>query len=164
MSFSKTLTLEKLGLKQEKLTHLHFYYHEVNQGANTTTVKIATTNTSSAYNFGNIHMMDNPLTQGPNLSSKLVGRAQGIYGFESKSEYALLMVMNLVFEEGQYNGSTLSILGRNAILAGVREFPIVGGSGVFRFARGYALTKTYQFDLKKSPNVIEEHDVYVFHY
>ena len=62
---------------------------------------------------------------------KVVGRAQGIYALAAQSEAALLMVLNLVSTEGKYNGSTLSMLGRDAILFTVREMPIVGGSGVF---------------------------------
>ena len=72
-------------------------------------------------------MIDDPLTEGPELSSKLVGKAQGIYASASQSETGLLMVLNYVFTEGKYNGSSLSILGRNAVFSGVREMPIVGG-------------------------------------
>ena len=67
----------------------------------------------------------------PENTPKVVGRAQGIYALAAQSEAALLMVLNLVSTEGKYNGSTLSMLGRDAILFTVREMPIVGGSGVF---------------------------------
>ena len=67
----------------------------------------------------------------PVNTPKVVGRAQGIYALAAQSEAALLMVLNLVSTEGKYNGSTLSMLGRDAILFTVREMPIVGGSGVF---------------------------------
>ncbi|MFQ6647268.1 hypothetical protein Gotur_019998, partial [Gossypium turneri] len=51
------------------------------------------------------------------------------------------MVMNFAFLEGIYNGSAVSILRRNAVLDAVREIPIVEGSRIFRFIRGYALAK-----------------------
>ncbi|KAM0980903.1 hypothetical protein ACFX2J_014023 [Malus domestica] len=73
------------------------------------------------------------------------------------------MALNFVFVEGKYNGSTLSVLGRNAVLSAVREMPIVGGSGLFRFARGYAHASTHQFDIKTGDAVVE-YNVYVFHY
>ncbi|GKD03844.1 dirigent protein 22-like protein [Tanacetum coccineum] len=76
---------------------------------------------------------------------KLVGRAQGIYTSASINGMGLLMAMNYVFVEGKYNGSSLSILGRNAVMSTVREMPIVGGSGLFRFARGYAEARTHTF-------------------
>lgn len=107
--------------------------------------------------------MDDPLTVEPNLNSKIVGRAQGIYASASQSEVGFLMVLNFAFTEGKFNGSNLSVLGRNAVFSTVREMPIVGGSGVFRFARGYAQARTHSFD-SKSGNAIVEYNVYVFHY
>nr|POF08610.1 dirigent protein 22 [Quercus suber] len=73
------------------------------------------------------------------------------------------MVMNFAFLEGKYNGSALSILGRNPFLNKVREMPIVGGSGVFRYARGYALAKTVSFTPKTGDAVVE-YNVSVLHF
>nr|XP_048321570.1 dirigent protein 22-like [Ziziphus jujuba var. spinosa] len=163
--FSKTLSPKKYGLGREKLSHLHFFFHDIVSGKNPTAVRVAEglmTNTS-ATGFGAVVMMDDPLTEGPDPSSKLVGRAQGIYASASQSEWGFLMVLNYVFVEGKYNGSTLSILGRNTVLSTVREMPVVGGSGLFRFARGYAQAKTHDFDIKTGDAVVE-YNVYVFHY
>lgn len=110
-----------------------------------------------------VAMIDDPLTMRPELSSKLVGRAQGIYASASQNDLGLLMTMNFAFMEGKYNGSTLSVLGRNSVLSTVREMPIVGGSGLFRFARGYAQASTHTFDIKTGDAVVE-YNVYVFHY
>ncbi|KAK1397659.1 dirigent protein 21-like [Heracleum sosnowskyi] len=163
--FTKRIPRKTLGLKKEKLSHLHFYFHDIVSGRNPTAVRVASaamTNTSSTF-FGLVQVMDDPLTVGPELSSKQVGRAQGIYSSASINDLGLLMVLNYVFTEGKYNGSTLSILGRNAALSTVREMPVVGGSGLFRFARGYAQAKTYFFDPKTGDAVVE-YNVYVFHY
>ena len=108
-------------------------------------------------------MMDDPLTVGPEPDSKQVGRAQGIYASSSLNELGFLMVLNYAFTEGKYNGSTLSILGRNPPLSAVREMPVVGGSGLFRFARGYAQARTHFIDLKTGDAVVE-YNVYVLHY
>jgi len=53
--------------------------------------------------------------------------------------------------------------GRNMVLSAVREMPIVGGSGAFRFARGYAQAKTYSFDVQTGDAAVE-YNVYVLHY
>ncbi|KAJ4844703.1 hypothetical protein Tsubulata_024278 [Turnera subulata] len=161
-SFSGNLSPKALGLKKEKLTHLHFYFHDIVAGPRPTAVRVAepTAANSSLSLFGAVTVMDNPLTITPKLRSKLVGRAQGIYASDSQNEPSLLMVFNLVFTAGKFNGSSLSILGRNAVFSSVREMPIVGGSGVFRFARGYAEARTYSFD----PYAIVGYDVYAFHY
>ncbi|KAF2289540.1 hypothetical protein GH714_037002 [Hevea brasiliensis] len=100
-------------------------------------------------------MMDDPLTVKPLRSSKLVGKAQGMYASASQTELSFLMVLNFAFTEGKYNGSNLSVLGRNSVFSGVREMPIVGGSGLFRFARGYAQAKTREIDLKTGDAVVE---------
>ncbi|KAK4281789.1 hypothetical protein QN277_013241 [Acacia crassicarpa] len=164
--FSRTLSPSSLGLRKEKLTHLHFYFHDTVSGRKPTAVKVAEalmTNTSST-GFGKVSVADDPLTTGPELGSKLVGKAQGIYASAAQDETALLMVLNFEFTEGKYNGSYLSLLGRNPITnTGLREMPIVGGSGLFRFARGFAQAKTYTFDLKTSDAVVE-YNIYVLHY
>ncbi|CAN1307020.1 Dirigent protein 21 [Linum perenne] len=162
-----------LGLKKEKLSHLRFFFHDIVSGPNPTAVQIAqahstnlsstgVTNTSSTL-FGLLSVIDDPLTSGPEPNSKLVGRAQGVYASASQSDVGLLMAMNFAFVEGKYNGSTLSVLGRNAVMSPVREMPVIGGSGVFRFARGYAQAKTLVYDLK-SGNAVVEYNVFVFHY
>ncbi|KAJ6864581.1 hypothetical protein NC651_035208 [Populus alba x Populus x berolinensis] len=163
--FTKYLSPATLGLKKEKLSHLHFYFHDIVSGKNPTAVRIARadmTNTSST-GFGMVAMIDDPLTMTPELSSKLVGRAQGFYASASQNDIGLLMTMNFVFMEGKHNGSTLSVLGRNSVFSTVREMPIVGGSGLFRFARGYAQASTHTFD-RSTGDAVVEYNVYVFHY
>ncbi|KAJ4849465.1 hypothetical protein Tsubulata_033329 [Turnera subulata] len=164
-SFSRNLSPETLGLKKEKLTHLHFYFHDLVGGQHPTSVRVAqapTTNSSSTL-FCLVTVIDNPLTATPELSSKLVGRAQGIYASASQNGTALLMVFDLVFTEGKFNGSSLSVLGRNSVFSSVREMPIVGGTGVFRFARGHAEARTHSFDFV-TLNAVVGYDVYVLHY
>ena len=163
--FSRILSPAKLGLKREKLSHLHFYFHDIVSGKNATAVRVAEApmTKTSLTGFGAVVMIDDPLTAKPQLSSKPVGRAQGIYASASQTDLGFLMVLNFAFTEGKYNGSTLSVLGRNTVLSDVREMPIVGGSGLFRFARGYAHAHTHTIDLKTGDAVVE-YNVYVFHY
>lgn len=161
--FSRTISPATLRLKRQKLSHLHFYFHDVIGGRNQTAVRVAAAPTASKSptGFGTVVMMDDPLTEGPELGSKVVGRAQGIYASASQSELGLLMVLNFAFTEGKYNGSNLSVLGRNTVASAVREMPIVGGSEVFRFARGYAQARTHYFGALEA---VVEYNVYVFHY
>ncbi|XP_044460521.1 dirigent protein 22-like [Mangifera indica] len=164
-NFSKILSPKSLGLKKQKLSHLHFYFHDIVSGKNPTAVRVAegAMTNKSATLFGVVAMIDDPLTMQPEPSSTPVGRAQGIYSSASQSETALLMVMNFAFTHGKYNGSTLSVLGRNAVFNAVRELPIVGGTGLFRFASGYAEARTHAFDFKTGDAVVE-YNVHVFHY
>ncbi|KAE9594004.1 hypothetical protein Lal_00031653 [Lupinus albus] len=163
--FHKTVSPKLLGFDKEKLSHLHFYFHDILSGPKPTAVNVAqaqmTKNSSTS--FGSVFMTDDPLTSGPEPDSKLVGKAQGIYASASQNGVGLLMVMNFAFTEGEFNGSTLSVLGRNTVFSAVREISIVGGSGLFRFARGYAEAKTHKFDPKTGDAVVE-YNVHVFHY
>ncbi|EOY17609.1 Disease resistance-responsive family protein [Theobroma cacao] len=157
-------TTEAITIKRvEKTSHLHFYFHDVISGKQPSVVKIAGPPNSTGYGFGATMIMDDALTEGPEISSKLVGRAQGMYAIAAQEELSLLMVMNFAFIEGTYNGSSISILGRNPVLNDIREMPIVGGGGVFRLARGYALADTIRLDYKTGDATVEYH-VYVSHY
>ncbi|CAN0927592.1 Dirigent protein 19 [Linum grandiflorum] len=157
-SFSKTI-----NPKHEKLSHIKFYFHDIVSGPNPTAVPVVAAQPDPSSAFGLVVMMDNPLTVGPKLTSKLVGRAQGIYAAASRSELSFMMMFNFAFSEGKYNGSNLSVLGRNTPFTGVREMPVVGGSGVFRFGRGYATARTHRVDFVTGDAVVE-YNVYVFHY
>ncbi|KAK6941959.1 Dirigent protein [Dillenia turbinata] len=163
--FSTSLSPKQLGLKRQKLSHLHFYFHDTVSGREPTAILVAESPASNISKtlFGSVFMMDDPLTLQPDPNSTLVGYAQGIYASADQREIGFLMVLNFVFVEGKYNGSTLSLLGRNPIFDEVREMPIVGGSGRFRFANGYAQAKTHTFDLKNADAIVE-YNVYVFHY
>ncbi|KAM1560271.1 hypothetical protein ACFX13_003536 [Malus domestica] len=154
---------QNLPHAKQKLTRLHFYFHDVVLGPHPTVVAVANashTFTSPTF-FGRVNIFDNPLTQGPEPGSKLVGRAQGLYGFTSQEEVSLLMAMNFVFRSWKHNGSSLTVLGRNPVGQLVRELPIVGGTGVFRLARGFVLAKTYFFNASVAT---VEYNVAALHY
>ncbi|XP_004514253.3 dirigent protein 22-like [Cicer arietinum] len=164
--FVRPIDRKLLGLnKKEQLSHFRFYWHDILSGKNPTSIAVVppTSKLNSTSAFGLVDMFDNPLTLGPELSSKVVGKSQGFYASASQDEVGLFMAMNFAFIERQYNGSTISILGRNCVFHKVREMPIIGGSGIFRFARGYVEAKTHWFDLKSGDAVVE-YNVYVFHY
>ncbi|XP_057964019.1 dirigent protein 23-like [Malania oleifera] len=155
----------KLRYAKLKASNLHFYFHDIVSGENQTAVKVAqsTITDKSVTLFGLIMMFDDPLTVGPEPSSELVGRAQGIYGSTGIDQLGLLMTMNLFFTDGKYNGSTLAVVGRNVVMTPLREMPVVGGTGVFRFARGFATAKTYYRNLTTGDAVVE-FNVMVLHY
>jgi hypothetical protein len=162
--FVRPIDRKLLGLnKKEKLNHFKFYWHGIVSGKNPTSIIVIPPSLNSTTAFGSVRMINNPLTLGPQLNSKIVGKAQGFYASACKDEVDLLMAMNFAFTEGKYNGNTLTILGRNAVFHKVREIPVVGGSGLFRFARGYAEANTHSIDLK-SEDACVEYNVHVFHY
>ncbi|KAK4767337.1 hypothetical protein SAY86_015087 [Trapa natans] len=145
-----TPSLEEIRhrLKSQKLTRLQFYMHDLVLVSDPTSVKVAGVPGSNrtTVNFGDLYVLDDPLTAGPSLTSTAVGRAQGIYSFSSKDSITLMMSVNMVFTGGKYNGSTVTVIGRNAVLNKVRELPVVGGTGAFRLARGFVQISTAILD------------------
>ena len=107
-------------------------------------------------------VLDNALTVGPESNSKVVGRAEGLVASTSQTEFNLLVIMSFALTEGKYNGSTITFLGRSPIQQKVREMPVIGGTGVFRFATGYIDSTTIFTDPQTRNNVVE-FNVYVYH-
>lgn len=127
------------------ITTLQFYFHDKLSGQNPSAIQIAQPLQSgnSPNLFGNLLMIDDALTVGPDPSSKLVGRARGLYGSAGQTEMNLIMALSYVFTDGIYDGSSLSLLSINSVMNSPREMSIVGGTGLFRLARGYAIAQTY---------------------
>ncbi|GJZ77122.1 dirigent protein 22-like protein [Tanacetum coccineum] len=166
-AFLQSVRMNPMKLKTEKLSHFKLYWHDIVSGPNPTAITIVQppgSNTKKALTgFGLINMIDDPLTEKPEMGSKLLGRAQGLYAASSQEEIGLLMAMNFVFVTGKYNGSTITIMGQNFATHQVREMPIIGGSGLFRFARGYVQASTHTLDVKTGDACVE-YNVYVMHY
>ncbi|XP_019155396.1 PREDICTED: dirigent protein 22-like [Ipomoea nil] len=161
--FGKPIDRKSLGLKEEKLSHLRFYWHDILSGRNPSAIKVVPPPRNSSTGFGFVTMIDNPLTLGPELSSKMVGKAQGFYASAAQQELGLLMVMNFAFVEGKYNGSTFTVAGRNPVFNKVREMSVIGGSGLFRLARGYVQVRTHWYD-PETGDATGQYDAYVMHY
>lgn len=155
-------SISKSETRIEKMTHLHFFFQDVVSGKRATAIQIAGPNTPYPNGFGVMNMADDRLTIRADRRSEVIGRAQGLYGLASKEELSLLMVMNYVFTKGRYNGSSITIVGRNPPMQDVREMPVIGGTGLFRLARGYALAHTVWSNPQGDATV--EYHVYVNHY
>ncbi|KAJ7187462.1 hypothetical protein O6H91_11G076200 [Diphasiastrum complanatum] len=124
----------------KKVVRLQWYIHDTPfSGPNSSAVSVIGYNASDIQNelahylFGQIFVFDDPLTQGPSLSSPSLGRGRGTYTFISKEEFLIYMSFTISFQTGEYNGSSLNIVGGDPKQ---RVFSIVGGTGKFILARG----------------------------
>ena len=115
---------------------------------------------TTACAFGQIVIIDNALTEEANGSSKVIGRAQGLYATADLNQIAFLITLNFYFTDGVHKGSMLAILGRNSPFIKRRELAVVSGTGYFRLAKGYAVAKTSSYN-PTSGDVVLELDVYV---
>ncbi|KAH7574914.1 hypothetical protein ACOSP7_005769 [Xanthoceras sorbifolium] len=146
----------RLEVEKQTVTNLQFYFHDTLSGKTPSAVRVAQAaeTDKSPTLFGAVLMADDPLTETPDPKSKLVGRAQGLYGSAGQAELGLIMAFNFCFTDGTYKGSSISILGLNPALNPVREMAIVGGTGIFRLARGYAIAHTHWFDAASGDAIV----------
>ncbi|KAK8951352.1 Disease resistance response protein 206 [Platanthera zijinensis] len=155
---------KKMG--SEKYTHLRLYVHLAFSGVNATTVKVVQGPTNKSLGFGDMLVADNPITEDIDLSSKLIGREQGFTVGVSRdpdfSKTIFLLTINLAFTEGEHNGSTITLSGRDTIFNVERELPVLGGTGAFRLARGYSFWTIVSLNF--TGNTTIEGDIHVFHY
>ncbi|KAL1554420.1 hypothetical protein AAHA92_14981 [Salvia divinorum] len=143
---------------KEKVVKLHFYVQDLRIGhANATVFEVAKASITPTHPtaFGSVHVLDDLITEGPAFNSRALGQTQGLTTNADLATFGIHMNLNFYFTVGRYAGSTLSILGRNQVLDSERELPVVGGTGVFRFARGYAIQSTYSIDFPTSYAVLE---------
>ncbi|KAL1554421.1 dirigent protein 11-like [Salvia divinorum] len=155
--FANCFGKEQMNTK-EKVAKLHFYVQDLRIGhVNATVSEVATASVTadSPYDFGSVHVLDDLVTAGPEFNSRPVGRVQGLTTNADLSTYGIAMNLNFYFTAGKFAGSQLSILGRNQVMDEKRELPVVGGTGAFRFTRGYAIQTTYSIDFPTKYAVLE---------
>ncbi|KAL1544854.1 dirigent protein 22-like [Salvia divinorum] len=163
--FISTPNANARNLGIEKVARLHVYVHDFRAGgpnATVFTVANASITATSATGFGGVRVVDDLMTVGADINSADAGRVQGLTVSADLMVNAVAVNLNFVFASGKYNGSTVSIAGRNEVLRPARELPVIGGTGIFRLARGYAITSTYSFDVTKNYAVLE-YKIYVVH-
>ncbi|PIN15976.1 hypothetical protein CDL12_11373 [Handroanthus impetiginosus] len=144
--------------KLKKFTRLHFYVQDILEGPNATVWEVtqAKGTANSASSFGLIRVIDNLITAKPNYNSRHLGRSQGLVAFTDLQEMAFTWNMNFHLTGGKFNGSTVCVVGRIPVAGDFeKEMPIVGGTGAFRMARGYAFLRTYSVDQTTNITVLE---------
>ncbi|KZV41114.1 dirigent protein 4-like [Dorcoceras hygrometricum] len=162
--YSKTLP----AVAQEKTTHLHFYLHDTLSGKTPTAIQIASPNSTNSKDdnpipFGALFAIDDPLTEGPEITSKVIGNARGMYLSSSQDKFlTLVMYVDLGFSRGKFKGSSISVFSRNPITEKHREMAVVGGRGQFRMARGFIEVNTYYLNTSNGDAILE-YNVTVVH-
>lgn len=147
---------------RRNVTTFHFYVHDVRGGPNATLYGVASASVTatSPTGFGQINVFDDLVTADPNITSPEVARAQGTTTSADLRVRAVAMNMNFYITAGKFNGSTISVIGRNQVAAAERELTVAGGAGAFRYARGYAITRSYSNDAATNYSVLE-YTIYV---
>ncbi|WCJ19995.1 Disease resistance-responsive (dirigent-like protein) family protein [Euphorbia peplus] len=104
------------------------------------------TTLADQFHFGNVVVFDDPITQDSNLNSPPVGRAQGMYFYNTKNTFTAWLAFSFVFNSTDHQG-TINFLGADPIMGNPpRDISIVGGTGDFFMHTGIATVLTDAFE------------------
>ncbi|XP_040994100.1 dirigent protein 25 [Juglans microcarpa x Juglans regia] len=92
--------------------------------------------------FGTLTIFDDELTEGHELGSGLVGKAQGFYVASSEDGTSQTLAFTAMFESGGYS-DTLSFFGVHRTAVSESHLAVMGGTGKYVNAMGYATLKTF---------------------
>ncbi|KAF5207171.1 Dirigent protein [Thalictrum thalictroides] len=91
--------------------------------------------------FGTMTVIDDELTEGHELGSGLVGKAQGFYVVSSEDGSGQTMAFTAMFVSGGYVDS-ISFFGLHRTAVSESQIGIMGGTGKYVNAKGFATVKT----------------------
>ncbi|KAL0436534.1 UNVERIFIED_CONTAM: Dirigent protein 25 [Sesamum radiatum] len=92
--------------------------------------------------FGTMTVFDDELTEGHELGSGLVGKAQGFYISSSEDGTSQTMAFTVMFTSGSYVDS-LSFFGVHRTAVAESHLAVMGGTGKYVNAKGFATVKTF---------------------
>ncbi|OIV99367.1 hypothetical protein TanjilG_17177 [Lupinus angustifolius] len=98
--------------------------------------------TSEELMFGTMTVFDDELTEGHELGSGLVGKAQGFYIASAVDGTSQVISFTAMFEENGYVDS-ISFFGVHRTQVSESQLAIIGGTGKYVNAEGYAIIKTF---------------------
>ncbi|CAL4965353.1 unnamed protein product [Urochloa decumbens] len=87
--------------------------------------------------FGTMTVVDDELTEAPELGSAAVGRAQGFYIASSEEGVSQTVAVTAMFKEGGFE-DTLSFFGVHRTADSESHLAVVGGTGKYVGAKGFA--------------------------
>ncbi|CAL0300474.1 unnamed protein product [Lupinus luteus] len=99
--------------------------------------------------FGSVTVIDDQLTEGQELGSAVVGRAQGFYLASSLDGSSQSIVLTVLLHGGDNDEhhehvveDTISLFGVHRTVSHESEVAVIGGTGKYENARGYAALET----------------------
>ncbi|PHT80863.1 Dirigent protein 9 [Capsicum annuum] len=94
--------------------------------------------------FGSITVVDNEITQGHELGSSILGRAQGFYLTSSSDGTSHTLALTTLFHGAHEHevDDTISFFGIHRTATPISHIAIIGGTGKYENAKGYATIET----------------------
>ncbi|CAN1778406.1 Dirigent protein [Linum perenne] len=97
------------------------------------------------FHFGNIAVFDDPITLDNNFHSSPVGRAQGMYLYDTKDTFTAWLGFTFCLNSTEHQG-TINFMGADPLMNKTRDVSIVGGTGDFFMHRGVATIMTDSYE------------------
>ncbi|KAL0452192.1 UNVERIFIED_CONTAM: Dirigent protein 24 [Sesamum latifolium] len=95
--------------------------------------------------FGTVTVVDNEITEGHELGTSVLGRAQGFYMVSSSDGSSHTVALTAAFHGGEHDHEildTVSFFGVHRTATPISHIAIVGGTGKYENAKGYATIET----------------------
>ncbi|KAI3470436.1 hypothetical protein Pfo_027099 [Paulownia fortunei] len=93
--------------------------------------------------FGSVTVVDNEITEGHELGSSVLGKAQGFYLTSSSDGSSHTLALTALFHGGDHEIlDTVSFFGVHRTATPISHIAIVGGTGKYENAKGYATIET----------------------
>ncbi|XP_057796768.1 dirigent protein 22-like [Salvia miltiorrhiza] len=164
--FLTIFTYSQAKLRHHKETEMTLYYKDYAGGPNATSIPIPGPSTGplNFTMFGAMFVVDDPAVEDiEDASAPIIARGRGVYIISALDGSHAQLLMSVVFINGKYKGSTLEIQGSYAQFEPVAEAAVVGGTGKFRLARGYATYEILSYDPVSGYSVTRS-NITVLHY
>ncbi|GER51338.1 disease resistance-responsive (dirigent-likeprotein) family protein [Striga asiatica] len=108
--------------------------------------------------FGSITVVDNEITEGHELGTAVLGRAQGFYITSSSDGTTHTLVLTVLFHGGgdDVDGDdTVSFFGVHRTATPISHLAIVGGTGKYGNVKGYATIETLPHEDQHTTDGVE---------
>ncbi|XP_059309059.1 dirigent protein 9-like [Lycium ferocissimum] len=93
--------------------------------------------------FGSITVVDNEITEGHELGSSILGRAQGCYLTSSSDGTSHTLALTTLFHGHEHEvDDTISFFGIHRTATPISHIAVIGGTGKYENAKGYATIET----------------------
>lgn len=121
--------------------------------------------------FGTVTVIDDQITEGHELDSAVVGRVQGFYLASSLDGTSQSVVLTILLHGGEHHDGvvddSISLFGVHRTASPNSEVAVIGGTGKYENARGYAALETLLKEDQHTTDGVDtilHFNVYLTHY
>ncbi|GFQ00390.1 serine carboxypeptidase 1 [Phtheirospermum japonicum] len=105
--------------------------------------------------FGSVTVVDNEITEGHELGTAVVGRAQGFYIASSSDGSSHMLVLTALLHGHDEVEDTVSFFGVHRTATPISHLAIIGGTGKYGDAKGYATIETLPHEDQHTTDGVE---------